>query len=416
MTSSATTPADHVTTSQRYGSLEENTSIAYVSAISGNSELIRKLADHEQMVSQVALQFRAQPELNDLIDHVKKLYSIIKPFTRNLGTHTFLSGAETFPMTSNSSNSFRTARSHLTGPSQSDTLENSTASLLPSLRPSPPRRRTNARIRDVQSWTNLPRQMHCRDSVKDIRRFLGSFGSTNRHDLNLTTRLFFAVGSPYAILQLRDIFKALKRNDALLPFSKPSTLKTAVQAIARSGDLKLVARLQNRISRFYLVNIYERRARRLYANNQRPRSFADSEVLSAIIIENQPDLESDNEELQNQMKTLRNLLYSSRNWYRLASRFGVGILLLVPWGGEFDIYDSHIQKISQLEFDGFVNLLDEKRGVFLRRCSRSGIQRFRMLSNFETICPTKLEEIATTEAITEKHFDSDGLLDLLRPV
>ena len=62
--------------------------------------------------------------------------------------------------------------------------------------------------------------MHCRDSVKDVGRFLGFFGSTNYHDLNLTTRLFFAVGSPYAILQLRDIFKALKRNDALLPFSK----------------------------------------------------------------------------------------------------------------------------------------------------------------------------------------------------
>ena len=60
---------------------------------------------------------------------------------------------------------------------------------------------------------------------------------------------------------------------------------------------------------------------------------------SAIMEEAYPMVKKGDNDYDQRQTTLRNKLSKGRNWQSFAKKFGIGVLLLVPIDGEFQICD-----------------------------------------------------------------------------
>lgn len=179
--------------------------------------------------------------------------------------------------------------------------------------------------------------MRCRYSVFQVQRSLAGSASTCGFDKFLTARLFFATASPLAVAQMQDLFASLRQNEKLLPFVRPRTIGGVLKSLDALGSSTLKSRFLTRYNLVTLVNNYTKAVNTNVHHSS--RSFMDSEMLSRLVAKDFPYLSQDGPEFQKQVTNLRNKLYSGRNWYQMAKQFGIGILALVPFDGEFEIRD-----------------------------------------------------------------------------
>ena len=186
-------------------------------------------------------------------------------------------------------------------------------------------------------WRKLPRMMHCRYSVFQVQQSLIGSASTCGFNKFLTAHLFFATASPLAVAQMQDLFASLRQNEKLLPFVWPRTVGGILKSLDALGCSTLKSHFLTRYNLATLVNNYTKAINMNVHHSS--QSFMDSEMLSSLIANDFPYLSQDGPEFQKQVSNLWNKLYLGRNWYQMAKQFGIGILALVPFNGEFEIHD-----------------------------------------------------------------------------
>ena len=197
----------------------------------------------------------------------------------------------------------------------------------------------------------------------------------------LLVRLFYAIGSPDALLQLRDAL-AIARREKLVVLPKESTgILHTVQAL---DSLDSLSHHSHMLRRYYLVRLLDYRLAReahcrgtryaakrqsrklkydvrriedlcaglersrsenLPSDIQRSRMRADSQALSDLMATLYPHLkvvkkrlnDKNSSEYQRQLGKLKTRLTCARNWLGLAKEFSIGILALIPSGGVFHV-------------------------------------------------------------------------------
>ncbi|PKX96288.1 uncharacterized protein P174DRAFT_474195 [Aspergillus novofumigatus IBT 16806] len=94
------------------------------------------------------------------------------------------------------------------------------------------RPRPGAQQRSTTDWWRLPQLTRCRYTICAIRRELLVPGFTPPVNIiPLTTRLFFAIASPYAMEQVRELIAAVWRQDNYPPFRCPATTEGAFRSL-----------------------------------------------------------------------------------------------------------------------------------------------------------------------------------------
>lgn len=84
----------------------------------------------------------------------------------------------------------------------------------------------------------MPRKMHCKFSIVGIQKYLTCSPSACGADKLFTTRLFFAIASPYAFSQFAQLLKEMQRNDRLLQ-PRADSIATNLRALGLlEGDQK----------------------------------------------------------------------------------------------------------------------------------------------------------------------------------
>jgi hypothetical protein len=138
--------------------------------------------------------------------------------------------------------------------------------------------------------------------------------------------------------QLHELLSAMRRNENALPFPEVDSIAGAMDALDRAEAFGLIACIRSRVHLVDLVQLYTRKKLE-YQRDVNP-AFTDSESISNIIAERFPLFERDSSEFRHQYDILRRRLYDGRNWHMIALEFGISILYLVPFGGEFNIFNS----------------------------------------------------------------------------
>jgi hypothetical protein len=177
--------------------------------------------------------------------------------------------------------------------------------------------------------------------------------------------LLFAVAHPTSIRQLRDVLEAFKSRDDLQTLRPSDTIAGVVQRL----DLLDVDTTRNALlRRFYLLRLFdlrdtlrteikekraprgrERRAKRNSSSIVAPGDSESGKVASAVLSEMMklayPSIERpktrgiDPGNYWQMHKSLQNRLFASHNWHLMRQKFTVGVIALVPTGGQFNIHN-----------------------------------------------------------------------------
>nr|WOZ30796.1 McfJ [Coleophoma empetri] len=281
-----------------------------------------------------------------------------------------------------------------------------------------------------------------------------------RHLSSLLMRLFYAVGSPDALRQLRDALDLARKNYIIPAYHAANDLATTVSML---DQLDATTTLSHILRRYHLVRLLDHRSklesslkaaklaskgtkRRLKydcakieimkrgaeaafdadaksAKDNQLKYRSKTQALSDLMRTLYPDLQPDPEgsssatgcEYNRKLTKLRNRLSCARNWYQFEQEFPGAILALIPCAaGDLSISIDHVEKLPSDVLRIFLDYLKEKRGAFLHKMSQA-------LSN-------DLYDILTRRNVTQKYkleqtdenslgdflYDSDELLELCR--
>ena len=94
----------------------------------------------------------------------------------------------------------------------------------------------------------------------------------------MTARLFFAIASPYPMVQLQEIFGVMRGNHKVLPLVKPRTPGKAL----RMESSQLVSLFGSKFCLVTTLWLYTKRRNEL--GNCSPRVFTGSELPKTIIV------------------------------------------------------------------------------------------------------------------------------------
>ncbi|KAL3485297.1 hypothetical protein BJX62DRAFT_243082 [Aspergillus germanicus] len=276
------------------------------------------------------------------------------------------------------------------------------------------------------SWTHLiPNHLPSPDTV--LSDLTSRLGDGKQPIALLLTRMFYAIGSPDALLQLQHAVKLSRDNAPVLPSSSStSDLAATVQVL---DHLDSMSTLSHILRRYYLVRLLEhrnrleedhvtaklawRRSKRLLKydtarvemlkssagretsqpgsesdNSSRPKYRSKSQALVDLMRMLYPDLKPLPGETREQqaghankkrqdcvytrrLTKLRNRLSCARNWYKFQQSLPGGILALIPCAGRFSISIDQIEKLPSETVQTFLGYLQEYRGDFLRSISQT---------------------------------------------
>ena len=170
--------------------------------------------------------------------------------------------------------------------------------------------------------------------------------------LGSLTRLFFAVGSPDALFQLRDACSASRQiGDFVFPQST-NNVSDALQALDQLDITVTTASILRRFCLTFLVA--QRHQRENHHKARRPKRVsqamtdhlerANTQALTEMMSEAYPTLNPTrkrntgrSDEYQRKLSSLKCRLRDGRNWHTMQERLRIGILALVPTHGDYQI-------------------------------------------------------------------------------
>lgn len=146
---------------------------------------------------------------------------------------------------------------------------------------------------------------------------------------------FFNIGSPQALLKLREAFIASRTRKSSPPQGLADTTGHIVRSLDTLDDQQFSIAI---LRRYYLVRLVQHHDEMAaaYQTQKRTRNHAQgpserylTSVLHDLMNQAYPTLLSKSE-YEKRWKSLQNRISSGRNWHKLVKEFGYGILALVP--------------------------------------------------------------------------------------
>ncbi|RDW83778.1 uncharacterized protein DSM5745_04104 [Aspergillus mulundensis] len=305
------------------------------------------------------------------------------------------------------------------------------------------------------SWTHsIPTHLPSPDTV--LATFTHHLGPSKQSIALLLTRLFYAVGSPDALSQLRHAVKLSREQTPVIIPASPNDLATTVKAL---DHLDSMTTLSHILRRYYLVRLLEhrtrleqdhvtaqracRRPKRMLKydcarveliksgrsgsatkpnekKQQLPKYRSKSQALADLMQMLYPDLKpaADGKDCvySRKLTKLRNRLSCARNWYRFEQAFPGAILALIPCAGRFSVSIDQIEKLPSETVQVFLRYLQEHRGPFMRCVSETlGTEIFSVLGRTSAgsdTTPTFAFEKVEEDGFGDVLYDTDEFVSL----
>ncbi len=184
--------------------------------------------------------------------------------------------------------------------------------------------------------------------VRVIRKYFAEH-CQNPNNADFLARLYFAIGSQDAFVQLKNAAHHLRSNMVKIPFARTNSvvenmrsLDRLVSSFAASTIMERYLLVQLVDQRDALVEKHkpqqDRRLRMATENRSRlPR--AEGLALVSMMDESYPLLDKNTEDYEIKLTTLKNRLSKGRNLRNLKEEFGTEILALIPVDGTWQIND-----------------------------------------------------------------------------
>ncbi|KIW00337.1 uncharacterized protein PV09_08050 [Verruconis gallopava] len=223
------------------------------------------------------------------------------------------------------------------------------------------------------------------------QQFLDRSSGVDEDAVRILVRLFYAIASPQAFDQLKDVCTLIRTEGEVVILQKTDT---AAQTINALNALDTAATVHSILRRFHLVRLLEHRTERERQHeSEKPqrrakksklprmkglRTYQNSSslALADLMAEAYPHLDKParirdaaGTEYGKRHSSLKHMLVAGRNWHALQQAFPLGILALIPTGRECGIQNSDIERLHASVFDGFLDILTELRGDFIREVS-----------------------------------------------
>ncbi|RFU74500.1 hypothetical protein TARUN_7738 [Trichoderma arundinaceum] len=274
--------------------------------------------------------------------------------------------------------------------------------------------------------------------------FATELPSSSADKVDLLARLFFAIASPSALLQLCDAFDLARK--AQYPFSRDNSthLGALMEALDSLDASSFAARI---LRRYYLVSLLkfrlerekhhktasqkqQKRPKRLLkydlqrlnllertgtaiisldseSNNNQKRGAkgkrADSQAIQDLVAIVHPEYNASKKSTiyQKTAAKLKSRLACARNWYQFSDTFSPGILALIPSGGEYRISIDQVEKLSASEISTFLAALEMNRGSFIKAASLSlGNRVANILNRQDTRTKFNFENVDASEVMS----------------
>ena len=215
-------------------------------------------------------------------------------------------------------------------------------------RPAKHRKETASKKKKTAAVGRLPTINDCKFSASEIYEYFANHCQKPDNSWLLTC-LFFSIASQEAFVQAKDAYRDLKSNKISIHFSWTNTVSEHMKSLDRLTASFTACYIMERCILVQLVNrrdelVQEYKAqpgRKLRktteAKNQLRLPRADGLGFSAIMEEAYPIAKKGDDDYDQRQTTLRNKLSKGRNWQSLTTRFGNGVLPLVPIDGEFQL-------------------------------------------------------------------------------
>ncbi|KAF1976453.1 hypothetical protein BU23DRAFT_551400, partial [Bimuria novae-zelandiae CBS 107.79] len=193
--------------------------------------------------------------------------------------------------------------------------------------------------------------------------FVTKLGYQANTIIELLTCLFFAVASPEAISQLRQVCCLRRTSNSGYLFPKGETIGEAMKALDKVED---IFSSHSIIRRYYLLCLAERRESLVQEHKlkaaQRTRTRNSGmekiqKVESLALQDLYYKVYSDRDPLIKLQTKLKNRLRHGRNWAFLAQKFLIGVLALLSTGSDTALTDSQIKRVAAAVDDVYTNVL-----------------------------------------------------------
>jgi hypothetical protein len=267
----------------------------------------------------------------------------------------------------------------------------------------------------------------------------------DRQHIPLLTHIFFAIANPDSFGQLFDAMKATEMTKSPESPQVSESGITIAEVVGHLDTLDSMTAISSLLRRLYLLQLFRQRSslmERMQAERRSLRSSSrtggepgkiSSLVLTKMTQEAYPScVRSPGDRtglFEAKRKMLQNRLHAATNWNTLREEFSIGIIALVPIGGEFQNQRLVVQdaawdetKTHSLEylpsrpFKTFISLLKELRGKFV--CEAAKLLSLRieaMLEGKSRQFALKFEQLDGRDTLANELFDSPVLLDLCHP-
>ncbi|RAH46297.1 uncharacterized protein BO95DRAFT_494934 [Aspergillus brunneoviolaceus CBS 621.78] len=315
----------------------------------------------------------------------------------------------------------------------------------------------------------VPDHLPTADQVYAV--FSQQLPNSKRQVAELFTRLFYAIGSPDALIQLRHALH-LARKSSVLPVATAggprNDLATTVQAL---DQLDSITTLSHILRRYYLVRLLTHRTRleqdhiaaklacrgskrmlkydcarlqlirdggdgdavraastaggRRPTSKPRPKHRSKTQALTDLMQMLYPGLtpipaESSNRSTNDCVYTrkltrLRNRLSCARNWYPFEHTFPGGILALIPCAGRYSISIDQVEKLPSDTMRIFLAYLQEHRGTYLRSLSQALSKDVFDVLEGADLSQTFAFETVDEGGLGDYLYDTEDLLQLCKP-
>ncbi|KAL3470129.1 hypothetical protein BJX99DRAFT_264511 [Aspergillus californicus] len=297
------------------------------------------------------------------------------------------------------------------------------------------------------SWTHIhPEHLPSPETV--LATFTHHLGDS-KQSAALLTRLFYAIGSPDALTQLRHAVRLGRAKNSTMPVHSTNDLATTVQVL---DHLDSVTTLSHILRRYYLVRLLEHRTRLEHTHitaklawrrskrmlkydparvdlmkrgealddgknptrdrDREPKYRSKSQALADLMHMLYPDLTPQDSLYSVRLTKLRNRLSCARNWYKFEQAFPGGILALIPCAGRFSVSIDQIEKLPSNIIQMFLGYLQEHRGSFLRCISETlSTELFGVLARTD-MTPAFMFEKVEEDSIGDLLYDTDQLISM----
>ncbi|KAJ5618101.1 hypothetical protein N7537_003215 [Penicillium hordei] len=309
--------------------------------------------------------------------------------------------------------------------------------------------------------------VHLPSANQVFAAFSHQLPENKRSVAQLLTCLFYAIGSPDALSQLRHALQFARKN-SMIPVVQSglqNDLATTVQALDR---LDSITALSHILRRYYLVRLSAHRTRleqdhiatklagrgskpmlkydcaRLqlirdsgndggrsadtsdrHVRKDRPKNRSKTQALTDLMQMLYPGLtplpvgesrQTNDCMYARKLTQLRNRLSCARNWYTFEHTFPGAILALIPCAGQYSISIDQVEKLPSDTIRIFLTYLQEHRGTYLRSLSQAlpkGV--FDVLGGLDLSQNFGFETVDIA-SLSEYVYDTEHLLQLCKAV